>query len=106
MVLDADVVEYASGPPHGVDGDGGHDRSPNKKHDATDLVGVVLQRIRVNTGLVWFDTTLAVSGRPSVGPVVPLTAVDVGQMSPSAGARAQRQLPAGSGASLVGIVNL
>jgi hypothetical protein len=39
VVLDADVVEHASGPLHGVDGDGGHDRSANKKQDATGLVG-------------------------------------------------------------------
>ena len=59
MVLDADVVEHASGPPHGVDGDGGHDRSPNKKQDATGLVGVVLQRM-LNTRLVWL---IPLSGR-------------------------------------------
>ena len=58
-VLDADVVEHASGPPHGVDGDGGHDRSPNKKQDATGLVGVVLQRM-LNTRLVWL---IPLSGR-------------------------------------------
>ena len=51
MVLDADVVEHASGPPHGVDRDGGHDCSANKKQDATGLVGVVLQLI-FNTRLV------------------------------------------------------
>jgi hypothetical protein len=57
-VLDADVVKHASGPPHSVDGDGRHDRSANKKQDATGLVGVVLQRIP-NTYMG--DTTVAVS---------------------------------------------
>ena len=100
MVLDADVVEHASGPPHGVDGDGGHDRSPNKKQDATGLVGVVLQ---TNTqhpiGMV--DTT--------VGPVVPPTAVNVGQTSASVGARGPKgncPQEAAPQAIFVGIVNL
>ena len=59
-MLDADVVEHASGPPHGVDGDGGHDRSPNKKQDASGLVGVALQsNTQHPIGMV--DTTVAVS---------------------------------------------
>jgi hypothetical protein len=92
VVLDADVAEHASGPPHGIDGDGGHDRSANKKQDATGLVGAVRCGV----------------GRPSVGPVVPLTAVNVGQTSPpgARGPKGNYPQEAAPRAILVGMVNL
>ena len=106
MVLDADVVEHASGPPHGVDGDGGHDRSANKKQDATGLVGGSSTNTPHPIGMA--DTTVAVSA-DRLSHRVPVTAVNVGQTSPSAGARGPKgncPQEAAPQAIFVGIVNL